>query len=134
MNQSPVGRIYKLIMCSVVVGAILFVVGFCFLRNDGFPELADNKWQAVFLENNQVYFGKLTEQSKTYVTLTQVYYLRGAGLGDGANAQAVDLVKLGGEFHGPEDMMYIPKSKIVFWENLKEDSRIVQFIKTSAKP
>jgi hypothetical protein len=99
-----------------------------------FPAIPTDKWQAVFLENNQVYFGKLTDTSDAYVTLTNVFYLRaGDTLGADKTAQNINLVKLGGEFHRPDDAIFIPKAKILFWENLADTSPVTKTIISSKK-
>jgi hypothetical protein len=88
-------------------------------------------WQAVFLDNNQTYFGKLQDYNYGYVALSNVYYLRSGDLQRGDEATPnISLVKLGGELHGPEDVMYIRKGSIEFWENLRDDSRVVQLIRS----
>ena len=96
-----------------------------------FPRVDENKWQAVFLNNGQVYFGKLREVNQEYVSLARTYYLRTAQNLQSPSSQQpqVSLVKLGSEIHGPEDTMYLPKSQITFWENMKDDSSVVQLIK-----
>ncbi len=38
---------------------------------------------------------------------------------------SVLVVKLGDELHGPEDIMTIPASSILFWEDLRSDSEVV---------
>jgi hypothetical protein len=43
----------------------------------------------------------------------------------------INLIKLGVEIHGPEDIMYISQNQVLFWENLKSDSRIVNIIKNN---
>jgi len=40
----------------------------------------------------------------------------------------VSIVKLGSELHGPEDIMYIPRNQITFWETMRKDSQVVQAI------
>lgn len=86
-------------------------------------------WQTVFLNNGQAYFGHLSARGDTYV-LSNVFYLR-----TNPNFQATtpptaafDIVRLGGELHGPENSMYVPKTAILFWENMKTDSQVVQAI------
>lgn len=92
-----------------------------------FPRIDSDKWQAVFLENGQVYFGKLDEYDQNYVVLTEVYYLRETeDLAD--DAANLNLIKLGGELHGPEDEMFIAKDGILYFENMKDTSRVVQSI------
>lgn len=90
-----------------------------------FPAVPDGKYQAVFLQSGQVYFGKLSDMSADYVSLSDVYYLKEASDLTQSN---LNLVKLGGELHGPEDTIYIRKESISFWENMKDTSRVVQSI------
>ncbi len=101
----------------------------------GFPRVDNDKWQAVFLSNNQVYFGKLKNSDTNYVALSNVYYLRTATeleQAQGASSN-LNLIKLGGEVHGPEDTIYIPKASVLFWENMKDSSRVVQTIINAKK-
>lgn len=121
---------FKKILSIILIGVVLLIVNVCFSSyHSTFPSISKDTWQAVFLENNQVYFGKLSNEDNTYVTLTHVYYLRAAdSLTKGSASQSIDLVKLGGEFHGPEDKMFIAKDKILFWENLTNTSSVVKTI------
>ncbi len=93
-----------------------------------------SRWQVVFLASGQTYFGHIT-RSGDILTLSKVFYLR-------ANEQfqqstppttAFDLVKLGGELHGPEDKMFIPEGAILFWENMRADSQVVLAIENFLK-
>ena len=96
---------------------------------------ADSNYQAVFLTNGQVYFGKL-ESSNSSLVLRDIYYLKVTQAlqpaGDQENSAAqpnIQLVKLGSELHGPEDAMYLEKDKVLFWENMRDDSKVVEAIK-----
>ncbi len=93
-------------------------------------------YQAVFLTNGQVYFGKLANTTDSFVTLTDVYYLqtnaadqKQALQGDGNIA----LVKLGGELHGPTDAIQIHRDAILMVEDLREDSKLVQTMQKDKK-
>ena len=90
-----------------------------------------DKWQVVFLNNGQVYFGHLKNLRRDYVSLENIYYLRAAQSLQPSqqNSQQINLVKLGDEIHGPEDTLYISKNQISFWENLRKDSQVVRIIK-----
>ena len=113
----------------VAVWKILMFSGV--LPSGDFPSVSSSEWQSVFLTNNQVYFGHLRNYSREYVALKDIYYLRVAEplqQGSQPPGPTLNLVKLGSELHGPKDTMYIPKDKIMFWENLKKDSQVVQAI------
>lgn len=98
-----------------------------------------DNYQAVFLTNGQVYFGKIKNASATTVTMSDIYYLQRDVQGSQDNKEKdqaqnqMSLTKLGNEIHGPEDTMFIQKDQVLFWENLKTDSQVVKSIKNSAK-
>jgi hypothetical protein len=117
-------------------GAVIafVVVGLYFFKSNSLSQVSDG-YQAVFLSNGQVYFGKL-EQDGGWLVLNDIYYLQASDSlqqktvpteNNNLN-QNVQLVKLGTELHGPEDMMFIERDKVLFWENLKEDSKVVEAI------
>ena len=89
------------------------------------------RYQAVFLDNNQVYFGKLHHGWFGAAKLNDVYYLRVTQTlqPQGEPTQDIQIVQLGDELHGPERAMFIPKNQILFWENLRKDSQVVTAIK-----
>lgn len=113
---------------AIAVLVLWLVTNYTTLRGPAFPSVSEEKWQAVFLGGGQVYFGKLVDLNSDYVTLSDVYYLKETSDLQQSN---LNLVKLGGELHGPEDVMYIHKASISYWENMKESSRVVQSIQDS---
>lgn len=125
-----------------VVVIVLVVLGVLF-RNQlfkgagsmgGTPAAGSSGFQAVFLTNGQVYFGKLTNVDGNYPVLTDIYYLQvgpqqGSGTATTApSQQSISLVKLGQELHGPVDEMHISRSQILFYEDLKSDGSVVKAI------
>lgn len=93
------------------------------------------QFQAVFLTNGQVYFGKVKNVNSDYVKLEEIYYLQVQqtvqpkdGKATDTSNQEVSLAKLGGELHGPEDVMYVNRDQVLFWENLKEDGKVAKAI------
>lgn len=115
-------------VCFWLVGAAVFAGGHLLMKPSTPIDVPASSWQAVFLSNGQVYFGKLHDDGREYLTLRSVYYLREAGDLQQSN---LNLVKLGGELHGPEDAIHIRKDAVLFWENMKETSRVVQTIQAS---
>lgn len=126
-------RIAQVVLMACV--AILLVAAAVLLANSnndknskasGESSFVDTgKMQAVFLNNGQVYFGKIGELNKDYLTMSDIYYLRvnqQVQPGQQASQNDVSLAKLGCELHRPQDRMVINRSQIVFWENLKDDS------------
>lgn len=92
------------------------------------------EWQAVFLDNGQVYFGKTCRENNETVLLKDIYYLqvtKGLQPAEGATNQSeVSLVKLGNELHGPEDEMRINRDHILFIEDLKPEGKVVLAIES----
>lgn len=130
----------KVMVIAVVVVVILVVAGlgwWLWGRMTGADKVNGNEYQAVFLTNGQVYFGKLSNPNSDYISLDDIYYLQvqssvqpDANKSSDQNPQ-VSLAKLGSELHGPEDHMAINKSQVLFWENLKDSGKVVQAIKSN---
>lgn len=111
----------------------------------GMTTVDSNSYQAVFLTNGQVYFGKLTTVNQYYVTITNVFYLQvqqsvqpasnsattttsTTATNSSSSNNSVQLVKLGNELHGPQDEMTINRPQVLFWENLKSSGKVTQAI------
>lgn len=97
---------------------------------------ANSSWRAVFLSNNQVYFGKFWDMPfMRTMTLRDVYYLQINQPLQPPNDQTTQfkVVKLGSEFHAPKGEMRIPLSQIIFWEDLRNDSPVVRAIMQTGK-
>jgi hypothetical protein len=88
-----------------------------------------NRYQAVFLNNGQVYFGKLHGYYGAHPYMTDVYYFQAnAQTGkDNGNSDQL-LVKLGQEVHAPENKLLLNKDAIIFVENLTEKSKVLDAI------
>ena len=85
------------------------------------------EYQAVFLDNGQVFFGKLEDGGGEYPLLKDVYYIQRQE--DPAAKQVrLSLVKRGSELHGP-DAMYINTRHIVIVESITPDSKVAQLIR-----
>lgn len=91
---------------------------------------AGKGYSAVFLVNDQVYFGKLSTAGKNLV-LTDVYYIRLNQTDQTQKDQTqpqLSLVKLGDQIHGPVDEMRINGDQVLFVERIKDDSTVVKGI------
>lgn len=88
-------------------------------------------YQAVFLSNDQIYFGYLRNEDSQYPVLKDVYYVQVGEISNEKNkVPAGRIVKLGEtESHGPRNEMIINRDHILFWENLNFDSPVVQQIR-----
>ncbi len=123
------------------VAALLALLAFSFSRTDGVSEskLVDHsQYQAVFLNNGQVYFGNVTSINSSYLRLVNIFYLTQNSTATTSSTTAANgdysLVKLGcQQIHYPYDQMIINRSQVTFWENLNKDGKVVQSIKSFQK-
>ena len=139
----------KRIIIAMVVLIIIAAISACWWYKGTQTQsayISSDRYQAVFLTNNQVYFGKLRHLSDGSSRLTDVYYLQpqtgpatdsASTKNDSAQADpsqsggtksTPQLVKLGSELHGPEDAIVFSKDQVLFWENLKKDSKVAKAI------
>ena len=87
---------------------------------------------AVFLTNGQAYFGNITKEDDHRLILKNIFYIQKNP--DATQVQNdVTLFKLGNELHGPEDMMEINKSQVMFLERLKSDGKVMKAIQNYKK-
>lgn len=119
----------------VAVAIILGVVGWWFLGQGGAKKPATDRYQAVFLDNGQVFFGKLKNVKGEYLTLETAYYTKKAEIPEDATPEQkaaidsnVSLAKVGNEVYGPESTMSIRASQVLFWQDLKSDSKVTKAI------
>lgn len=117
----------------LLIAAGLAGAGYWFVhRND--LQVDSQRYQAVFLDNNQVFFGKLQNTNGAYLTLKNAYYVKGASQSttDGqttvSQPASTQLLKVSDTVYGPDDTMSIQSIKVLFWQNLKSDSKVAQAI------
>ncbi len=86
-------------------------------------------YQAVLLDDNQVYFGKLSKLSGAHPILTDVYYVK-SGVDPQTKETKSVLVRRGKELHGP-DKMYLNSQHIVLVEPVSPNSQVAKLIEQS---
>lgn len=132
-KKSAKGLVWTL--AAIILALVLAVAAWMLFSNTrgGATGIDTSRYQAVFLANGQIYFGKLKDFNETSFQLTEIYYPQAQNSGtDGEEdtpAQTnIQLIPLGGEVHGPENKMFISKSQILYYENLKADSQVTKHI------
>ena len=139
LDFGKLSSVFVLFGVTILVAVLIIALVFGGKETDsGNKESAlikSDKYQAVFLDSQdgQVYFGKLGIYNDDLYVLTDIYYVRVENpiQPEGANQQQqanISLAKLGNELHGPEDVMYIARDKVLYWENLKDDGQVVSAI------
>lgn len=142
LNRGPIGRpmgqpeekkkpnswLWVIVVLVVIIGGAIwwYYSSGQNSSTESTSEIGSGEYQAVFLDNGQVYFGKLNKGKEVY-TLTDVFYLQTGTVGLDQTS-SLSLTKLGNEAHGPEDKMEINKEHILFVEGMKNDSKVVKAI------
>lgn len=141
-TKNPINRtkiIASIIFLAIIV-LLFWSINSLFFGHSAVGRLSNwadvTKYQAVFLTNGQVYFGKVADVNSQTLVLENIYYLRSnsalqTGEASTTSQLAGDfaLIKLGNEIHGPQDRMSINLSQVLFTEDLKDSSKVVEAIK-----
>lgn len=144
VNRGSSDKWLRVLNTAILFGVAVLVasIAFSFTRSDGaneFKYVNSKDYQAVFLNNGQVYFGNVNSLNTKYVELTNVFYLtQSTATGTAGPATATNgsytLVKLGcQQIHDPYDQMLINRDQVTFWENLNDSGKVVTSIKQFQK-
>lgn len=118
---------------SIIVGLALVIVAGATLalwtRRGTSTVKFDTPYQAVLLDNNQVYYGKVQGLGTPFPVLTDVYYVQ-----QQVNQQTKEvkniLIRRGTEWHAP-DRMVINANHIILVEPVSPTSKVAQLIADS---
>lgn len=140
-------RTVRLELFIVIVGSALLLSAVAlFLAFTSIPDRSEfnlvdrSKYQGVFLNGGfdftiqtgqpVAYFGKITSLDDKHLILRNVYYLTTDSQQPQSNQSNVQLTKLGClQLHAPYDTMIINRNQLAFWENLRDDGKVVKAIK-----
>ncbi len=86
------------------------------------------RYQAVFLANGQTYFGHYLDRLGPYVKVENAFYITQQPTTDENQTPESRLIRRGSELHQPLPYVLIPKSAILFVEDLRADSQVAQFM------
>ncbi len=126
------------IKSNTVLSSILFVSGLILViavilgistKSSENSLVQKNRYQAVFLNGGQAYFGKIVNLNERYIDLKDIYYISTNGQSNESQQSNISLIKLGSELHCPQDRMIINREQVLFWENLNDDGKVVNAIK-----
>lgn len=117
------------IAVAIFVAALLFTQWWDFTV----PALGRAQYQAIFLTNGQTYFGRYYDRFGAYAKIEDVYYLQEVKSSDPNAASDTRIVRRGAELHEPSSRMLIPKSAILFVEDLTDASPIAQFMQRDTR-
>lgn len=136
---------HKIIIALIIVIAAAITTAIFFDNNYHLTSASQeslrnrSKIQTVFLNNGQVYFGRLSKFGFNQWRLENAHYLRTEEMPAAANAEEgspaattttrqTTLMKVSQDLHSPENTIYIPNNNILFWQNLQPNSAIAKAI------
>lgn len=142
-------KIVKRIFLGVFVFMIIVALDQSYKFTSAFRNdiQTQSKWQAVFLSNDQVYFGHLSQYGLNYWRLDNAHYIKvtkvpvAPAVPQDPKAKTnpqdqqpqfenrTSIVKISDDMHQPEETLYIPKEHILFWQDLQNSSSIVQTLR-----
>lgn len=138
--RNKYGRGMRIISVVLLISATLLVATLALYLslgsdNDERKYVDETKFQAVFLNNGEVFFGKIRALNNRFFTLDNIYYLQPGEKAQSDQTPAIpNLVKFGCvELHSPTDGMVINREQVTYWENLKEDGKVVEAISAYVK-
>lgn len=113
------------IVVSVVLAAAAVGAGYWYWMTNREVSFT-TPYQAVLLDDNQVYYGKLSGFGGGHPVLTDVYYVK-SGVDPQTKQTKNVLVKRGQELHAP-DRMYLNRQHIVLVEPVGTGSQVAKLI------
>lgn len=119
-------------IATAIAVVLLVGVALWWLFFKGQQHIMSGRYQAVHLENGQIFFGKLQNTGGDFLTLRDPYYTPqlSTKADDKTPTQTqLSLIKVGEEVYGPERSVSIARSTVQYWENLRDDSKVIDAIK-----
>lgn len=122
------GETIRRVLLGLLIGAVLgglIYLAVLLLAPDPFAGVVDERrYQAVFLDDGRVYFGRLEDGSDEFYLLQEAFYIQEVPGETEEDPPTQQVQPLSAEFHGPEDRMLIAKDDVVVVENLRPDSEV----------
>lgn len=139
-SKAPTTRSRTPVWIAIIVVTVLILAGISWIilsrAQPVVTGINTSRYQAVYLANGQIYFGKLETLGSSKMRLTNVYYLQTKT--DTASTDTKDqstngnfqLIKLRGAVYGPSDEMIISNDQIIYFQNLEDNSKAAELIKS----
>jgi hypothetical protein len=120
----------RLLLRNGAIAVVVFVAAVLITQWWDFtvPAVGRGQYQAVFLTNGQTY-----DRIGAYAKIEDVYYLQQTQGTDANAAPDTRIIRRGRELHSPASRMLVPKSAILFVEDLTDASPIAQFMRRDSR-
>jgi len=128
-------RDHRFLLRNSGLAVAVFLAGLFFTQwwDLTLPALGRAHYQAVFLANGQTYFGRYYDRLGAFAKIEDVYYLQTIPAADPDTAAATKIVRRGKELHAPTSRMLVPKTAILFVEDLSDTSPIAHFMENDRR-
>ncbi|MEP6694212.1 MAG: hypothetical protein ABJB39_06175 [Chloroflexota bacterium] len=115
---------------KILLALLIFTAAFAYVEWWDFvpPSLGGARYQAVFLSNGQTYFGHYVERLGPYAKIENAFYIQQIPAANENEPATSKIVRRGAELHEPEPFVLLPKTAILFVEDLRADSSVAQFM------
>lgn len=116
--------ILLIILLAVAALLLLYSLRVKYISTGPAADLSDpnaSSYYAIFLSGGQIYFGQIAENNESEIVIANSYRLQ-------SNGQTYTLLKTTDEAYGSTDKMFINRSQILYYEQLKKDSKVVELI------
>jgi hypothetical protein len=114
-----------------IVAVVVIVLAVLWSRGSFDAQQIDgSKYQAVYTLDGKMYFGKLQNSTGTYLVVKKPYTTQTTQTEDKTAEAQTTLVKVSGQVYGPEDSIALKSDQVVFWQNLRSDSKVSQAIQS----
>lgn len=127
-KKSPTFILGIILSISLLILVIAMLLGISTKSSEA-SMVDKDRYQAVFLNGGQAYFGKIKALNERYIDISDIYYISTNGQSNTSQQANISLVKLGSELHCPQDRMVVNREQVLFWENLNDDGKVVNAIK-----
>lgn len=122
------------LLLSIAILSVAVLLGVVFSKDARKEEdrVDSSKYQIVVIQSQPqqlIYYGKITNISKDYLALGDIFYVTPTQLqtekeGQAAANSNLTLVRQGCELYGPGGEMVIRRDSVVFWQNIKADGKV----------
>lgn len=140
-SGKKLGTILAIIAALALVGAMIWLV--VSRLNSVSSAIDTTKYQAIVLTSGESYFGKLAVVDGDYMKLKDVFYVQKSESEGEETAEdlkstqtsqnSLQLIKLGNEIYGPNDEILIARDQVLYFVNMKSDSKVTQTIEQYKK-
>lgn len=124
-------------LVALGVVALVGVIGIWLVVINRMPaqRIDASKYQVVYLANGQAYFGKLQNTNGQFLVITEPYTMQevqaAPAEGDTTKPETnTTLIRVSGQVYGPEESIALRSDQVTFWQNLRDDSKVSQAIKS----